>query len=154
MDKPLDAERSTELAASFKSKSSFETASKAMSEIEGAHYVQGFVVTVGSPYKPIEHSWLELDDRIIDPSLPKLNRKPDQLYYFPAQRLTAKQLKAAIEEAEEDYPEDDPLPVYGSLPYEYYGDVMLGGKEYQAAFEAASAKSRELNSPKTQHEQN
>ncbi len=154
MDKPLDAERSIELAASSKAKSSFETASKAMLQIEGAQYVQGFVVMVGSPYKPIEHSWLELNDCLVDPSLPKLNRKPDQLYYFPAQRLSAKQLKAAIEEAQEDYPEDDSLPIYGSSPYEYYGDVMLGGKEYQAAFEAANAKSRELNPPKAQHQQN
>ena len=52
-----------------------------------------------------------------------------------------------VEEAKEDYPEDPPLPIYGSMPYEYYGDVMLGGKEYQQAFDAAQAKCRELNRP-------
>lgn len=56
-----------------------------------------------------------------------------------------KQLKDAIEEAKEDYPEDNPLPIYGSAPYEYYGDVMLGGKEYLEAYQAAEAKCRELN---------
>jgi hypothetical protein len=156
MDKPLDAAQSIELANVIKSKAkaSFQNASKAISLIEGALYVQGFVVFVGAPYKPVEHSWLELDDRIIDPSLPHLNRKSEQLHYYPAQKLTAKQLKSAIEEAQEDYPEDDPLPIYGSSPYEYYGDVMLGGKEYQAAFEAANGKSKELNSPKHRHQQN
>jgi hypothetical protein len=55
-----------------------------------------------------------------------------------------KQLKAAVEEAIEDYPEDPPLPVYGAAPYEYYGDKMLGGRDYQAAYEEALAKCREL----------
>ena len=156
MDKPVDAEQSNELAARVKSKtkSSFQNASTAISLVEGAMYVQGFVATVGAPYKPIEHSWLELSDRIVDPSFPQLNRKPEQLHYYPAQKLTAKQLKAAIEEAEEDYPEDDPLPIYGSSPYEYYGDVMLGGKEYKEAYEAANAKNKELNSPKQRNQQN
>lgn len=156
MDKPLDAEQSIELAKRIKSKSkaSFQNASKAVSLIEGALYAQGFVVTVGAPYKPIEHSWLELSDRIVDPSFPHLNRKAEQLHYYPAQKLTAKQLKAAIEEAEEDYPEDDPLPIYGSSPYEYYGDVMLGGKEYLDAYEAANTKNKELNSPKHRNQEN
>lgn len=149
MDKPLDAEQSRAIAEQLKGKkSSFETTAEAVVLVDGALYVQGFVVYAGAPYRPVEHSWLELDDRIIDPSLPKLSRKPEQLFYFPAQRLTAKKLKAAIEEAQEDYPEDDPLPIYGSAPYEYYGDVMLGGKEYQTAFEAADAKSKELNRPR------
>lgn len=156
MNKPLDAEQSIDLATRIKSKAkaSFQNASKAVSLIEGALYVQGFVVFSGAPFKPVEHSWLELDDRIVDPSLPHLNRKPDQLFYYPAQRLTAKQLKAAIEEAKEDYPEDDPLPIYGSTPYEYYGDIMLGGKEYLDAYEAATVKSKELNPPKNGNQRN
>jgi hypothetical protein len=103
-----------------------------------------------SPYKPIEHGWLELSDRLLDPNLPHLNRKPEQIFYYPAQKLTAKQLRKALEEAEEDYPEDDPLPIYGSTPYEYYGDLMLGGKEYTAAYEAALAKCAELNPNRNQ----
>jgi hypothetical protein len=150
MDKPLDVERSLEIARTIKSKakSIFENAYKAALVTEGATYVQGFVVFEGSPFKPIEHSWLELDDRLIDPNFQHLNRKADELFYFPAQRLTVKQLKKAIEEAEEDYPEDDALPVYGKMPYEYYGDLMLGGKDYLNAYQAAEAKCKELNKPK------
>ncbi|MGV0025677.1 hypothetical protein [Phormidesmis priestleyi] len=151
MDKPLDVERSLEIAQTVKSKakSIFENAYKAALVTEGATYVQGFVVFAGSPFKPIEHGWLELDDCLIDPSFQHLNRKADQLFYFPAQRLTVKQLKKAIEEAEEDYPEDDALPVYGKMPYEYYGDLMLGGKDYLNAHQAAEAKCKELNKPKS-----
>lgn len=107
--------------------------------------MQGFLVYAHKPYRLIEHSWLEVDDCIIDPTLPHLNKKAADLSYFPAQRLTVKQLKAAVEEAKEDYPEDNPLPIYGTAPYEYYGDVMLGGKEYQDAFKAAEAKCREIS---------
>ncbi|MBW4539605.1 MAG: hypothetical protein KME43_10750 [Myxacorys chilensis ATA2-1-KO14] len=158
MDKLLDAERSIEIANRLKSKAkvSFENTAKAIALVEGAQYVQGFLVFSGAPHQPIEHSWLELSEsqdgtettRIIDPSFSSLNRKPEELYYFAAQQLTAKKLKAAIEEAKEDYPEDDPLPIYGSMPYEYYGDVMLGGKAYLEAFEAAQEKCRVLNRPK------
>ncbi|KAM3091551.1 hypothetical protein ACKFKG_25110 [Phormidesmis sp. 146-35] len=151
MDKPLDVERSLEVAQTVKSKakSIFENAHKAALVIEGATYVQGFVVFAGSPFKPVEHAWLELDDRLIDPNFQHLSRKADELFYFPAQRLTVKQLKKAIEEAEEDYPDDDALPVYGKMPYEYYGDLMLGGKDYLTAHQAAEAKSKELNKPKS-----
>ncbi|NDJ18107.1 hypothetical protein [Myxacorys almedinensis] len=159
MDKVLNTERSVELARLIKSKAkaSFENAAKAIALVEGAHYVQGFLVFAGAPHKPIEHSWLELSSSqdeqpntyIIDPSFPHFNRKPEELYYFSAQHLTAKRLKAAIEEAREDYPEDDPLPIYGSMPYEYYGDLMLGGKEYLEAFEAAQEMCRALNRPKS-----
>jgi hypothetical protein len=150
MDKPLDAEQSIEIANRIKSKAkaSFNNAAKAVSLVEGAQYVQGFLVFAGAPHKPVEHSWLELSDRIVDPSFPHLNRQPEQLHYFPAQHLSARKLKAAIEEAKEDYPEDDPLPIYGAMPYEYYGDVMLGGKEYLKAFQSAQAKCTELNPPK------
>jgi hypothetical protein len=156
MDKPLDSEQSIALATRIKSKAkvSFQNASKAVSVIDGAMYVQGFLAAAGAPHKPIEHGWLELDDRILDPSLPHLNRKPENLHYYAAQRLTAKQLRKALEEAQEDYPDDDPLPIYGSTPYEYYGDLMLGGREYAMAFEAAKAKCAELNPPKHRNLQN
>lgn len=154
MDQSLDVERSLEIAKNIKSKAkaSFENAYKAALVTDGAIYVQGFLVFPGSPFKPIEHGWLELADKLIDPNLPHLNRKTEQLYYFPAHRLTVKQLKKAIEEAEEDYPEDDALPVYGKMPYEYYGDLMLGGKDYLEAHQAAEAKSKELNKPKPREE--
>lgn len=143
----LDEARSLELAQQINSKARkpFDNAYRAALKLKGAHYVQGFLATVGQPYKPIEHAWVELEATILDPTLPHLNRKADRLYYFPAQRLTLKELKAILEESKEDYPEDDPLPIYGEAPYAYYGDVMLGGPEYLVAHEAAGLKCQELN---------
>ena len=147
MDKPLDEARSRDVAQQVKSKvrTPFDNAHKAALAIPDAQYVQGFLVIASKSKQPIEHSWLELPDCIIDPTFPHLEREAKDLFYFPAQQLSVKQLKAAVEEAKEDYPDDDPLPIYGSTPYEYYGDVMLGGKEYQAAYQAAEAKCQELN---------
>lgn len=147
MDKPLDEAQSRAIAEQIKSKpkARFDNAYRAALAIQGATYVQGFVVFPGKPYKPLEHAWIELEHCIVDPTLPHLQASAAALHYFPAQSLTVKQLKAAIEEAKEDYPDDDPLPIYGNAPYEYYGDVMLGGKAYQTAFETAQAKSKELN---------
>jgi hypothetical protein len=149
MEKPLNIERSNEIAKTIKSKakSSFEITHKAALEVPDALYVQGFLTFPGVPYKPLEHSWLELEDCLIDPNLPQLKKAGEQLHYFPAQRLTVQQLKEAIEEAKEDYPEDDPLPIYGAAPYEYYGDSMLGGKAYQTAYTAAATHCRALNKP-------
>lgn len=143
----FDETRSREVAEQIKSKARqpFENAYRAALVTAGAVYVQGFLVYAHKPYRPIEHSWLEVGDCIIDPTFPHLNRKAEDLSYFPAQRLTVKQLKAAVEEAKEDYPDDNPLPIYGTTPYEYYGDVMLGGKEYLEAHQAAEAKCRELS---------
>jgi hypothetical protein len=145
MNKPLDEARSQELAQQVKSKAKavFDNAYRGALATKTATYVQGFLVMAGRR-QPLEHAWLELEDCLIDPSLPYLNRQNQELYYFPAQRLSVKQLKAAIEEAKEDYPDDPPLPIYGSAPYAYYGDVMLGGTEYQTAFQAAEDKCREL----------
>lgn len=145
----LNESRSLEIATQTKSKakSAFENSHKAVLAIEGGVYVQGFLTIAGKPYRLIEHAWVEVDDEIIDPTLPYLKKTMQELNYFPAQRLTVKQLQAAIEEAKEDYPEDDPLPIYGSTPYEYYGDVMLGGKEYLEAYQLAEAKCKELNRP-------
>lgn len=155
MNKPLDETRSRELAQQVKSKAKapFENAHRAALSVSGAHYVQGFLA-LKNRSKPLEHAWIELEDCIIDPSLPFLNQSPDQIYYFPVQRLTVKQLKAAIEEAKEDYPDDPPLPIYGAAPYEYYGDVMLGGRDYQEAFEAAQHKCQELKSPSSANGKN
>ncbi|HEY9601230.1 MAG TPA: hypothetical protein V6C85_06435 [Allocoleopsis sp.] len=146
MSKPLEENLSREIAQKIKSKAknSFDNTYKAALLNTSAMYVQGFLVAPGTPYKPIEHSWLEFEEYLVDPTLPHLNKNVAQLYYFPAQRLSVKQVKAAVEEAIEDYPEDPPLPVYGAAPYEYYGDKMLGGRDYQAAYEEALAKCREL----------
>jgi hypothetical protein len=145
MTKPLDETLSREIAARIKSQATkcFDNAYKAALATKGSIYVQGFLALAGAPYKPLEYSWIELEDRIVDPTFPHLHKS--ELYYFPAQRLTVKKLKAIIEESKEDYPEDDPLPIYGDPPYEYYGDVMLGGSDYQNAYEQAEAKCRELN---------
>ena len=145
MNKPLDEALSIEIADRIKSKATtpFDNAYKAVLVTEGATYVQGFLVIFGSSYKPIEHSWIELSDRIVDPTLPYLNRNAQELSYFLAHSLSVKQLKAIIEESKEDYPEDDPLPVYGEPPYEYYGNVMLGGQNYLDAYQAAMAKCKE-----------
>ncbi|MEH2349451.1 MAG: hypothetical protein V7K55_15960 [Nostoc sp.] len=151
MNKLLDETLSIETAERINSRAStpFDNAYKAALSTEGARYIQGFLAFVGKPYKPIEHSWIELGDasevRIIDPTLPHLNKNPQELWYFAAQRLTVKKLKAIIEESKEDYPEDEPLPIYGEAPYEYYGDVMLGGQDYLAAYQAAEAKCKEIN---------
>jgi hypothetical protein len=147
MNKTLDESLSIEVAKQINSQaqSSFENAYNAALATDGAAYVQGFLALSRKPYILLEHSWLEVDDRIIDPTLPHLHCNPQDLYYFPAQRLTVKQLKAAVEEAKEDYPEDNPLPIYGDAPYEYYGEVMLGGKDYLDAYQAAEDKCKELN---------
>jgi hypothetical protein len=147
MDKPLNTEQSIALskAANCRSKAPFDNAYSAVALQAEAEYVQGFLVCVGGALQPIEHAWLETATEIIDPNFPFLKQRADAVFYFPAQRLTYSALQAAIEEAKEDYPEDDPLPIYGTNPYDYYGDVMLGGVEYTAAFNAAKAKAKELN---------
>lgn len=148
MTKILDETLSREIAQNIDSKAQtpFDNAYKAAKLTQGAIYVQGFLAFPGNPYEPIEHSWIELEDRIVDPTLPYLNKDAQELYYFAAHCLSVKQLTAAIEEAQEDYPEDDPLPVYGAAPYEYYGEVMLGGADYAAAYTEAAAKCKVLNS--------
>jgi hypothetical protein len=147
MHQALNETLSIEISQRINSKAntSFDNAYRAALATDGATYVQGFVTLVGHSCQLVEHAWLELDDSIVDPSLPHFNRAAQELYYFPAQRLSVKALKAAVEEAQENYPEDDPLPIYGAPPYEYYGEVMLGGKDYLDAYRAAEAKCRELN---------
>ncbi|MBD2690610.1 hypothetical protein [Anabaena catenula] len=147
MNKLLDEALSHQVAQSIKSKAKkpFENAYKAALATEGSRYVQGFLVFSGQPYKPVEHGWIELEDVIIDPTFPYLQKNHKDLWYFPAQSLTVKKLKAIIDESKEDYPEDDPLPIYGKAPYEYYGDVMLGDHEYLIAYQAAEVKCREIN---------
>jgi hypothetical protein len=146
-NKVLDEPFSIEVAKKINSQAqtTFENTYRAALVTDGAVYVQGFLASSGKPYGPIEHSWLEVDDRIVDPTLPHLPYNAENLHYFPAQRLTVKQLKAAVEEAKEDYPEDNPLPIYGDAPYKYYGEVMLGGKDYMESHQAAEEKCQELN---------
>ena len=131
----------------------FDNAHRAALTLTGATYVQGFVVINNGQYKPIEHAWIELGEDIIDPTLPHINKAQQEIYYFPAQSLSIKALKASIEEAKEDYPDDPPLPIYGASPYEYYGDVMLGGKDYVNAYQAAELKSRELKAARAEGKQ-
>ncbi len=145
MNKILDEALSLEIAQKIKSKASkpFDNAYKAALATKEATYVQGFLVTKGKPYRPVEHAWIEVGDRLVDPTLPHLKKQSQELWYFAAQSLSVKNLKAIVEESKEDYPEDDPLPIFGDAPYEYYGDVMLGGKNYLEAHQAAVAKFRE-----------
>ncbi len=157
MNKQLDEARSHEVAQGIKSKAKkpFDNAYKAALATEGASYVQGFLVFSGSPYRPVEHAWIEVIDAagdesvigIIDPNLPHLKKKAEELSYFAAHSLDVNELKEILEESEEDYPEDDPLPIYGDAPYEYYGDVMLGDKKYLDAYQLAEAKCKEINKP-------
>ncbi|WP_088240882.1 hypothetical protein [Calothrix rhizosoleniae] len=157
MKKILDEELSLEIGDRIKSKGKkpFDNAYQAALSMEGVMYIQGFLVSNYKPYQPIEHAWVELTDtsseesiiRIVDPTLKHLRKNTGESWYFPAHSLTVKQLKAIIEESQEDYPEDDPLPIYGDAPYEYYGDVMLGDKEYLVAYQAAVNKCQELNQP-------
>ncbi len=149
MTKILDEIVSVEISNVINSKATkcFDNAYQAALAMEGAIYVQGFLVSSEFPDKAIEYSWIELGDRIIDPTFPHLGLNAEKLYYFPAQSLSLKKITAIIEESKEDYPLDDPLPVYGDLPYEYYGDLMLGGKDYQTAYLLALDKCRELNPP-------
>lgn len=146
MDKPLDLDQSVQLEQKIKSKARklFDNTFRAALVTPTAEYVQGFLVIARHPFTPLEHAWLELPDCYLDPNFKFLNCKAEQLTYFPAQRLSVAKLKAAVEEAREDYPEDDPLPIYGAMPYEYYGDVMLGGKPYLEAFQQAEAYAQEL----------
>ncbi|MBW4611956.1 MAG: hypothetical protein KME21_01460 [Desmonostoc vinosum HA7617-LM4] len=147
MNKPLDPTLSTQIAESINSKAAtpFDNAYRAALATKGATYVQGFLVFDQKPYRPVEHAWIELGECIVDPTLPHLRTNPQNLWYFVAQQLTVKKLKAIIEESQEDYPEDDPLPIYGEPPYEYYGDVMLGGQDYLDAYQAAETKCKEIN---------
>ncbi len=149
MTKILDEIVSVEISNLVNSKATkcFENAYQAALAIEGATYVQGFLVSSEFPDKAIEYSWIELGDQIIDPTFPHLGLNAEKLYYFPAQSLSLKKITAIIEESKEDYPLDDPLPVYGDMPYEYYGDLMLGGKDYQTAYLQALDKCQELNAP-------
>jgi hypothetical protein len=137
--KPLDLELSKQITKQIKAipKQIFENTYKAALKVENALYTQGFLAIAGNA-KPQEYSWLELPDSVIDVNLPKNNLV--ERFYFPAQHLSLDRLKIAIAEAKEDYPEDDPLPIYGNEPYEYYGEVLLGGKEYQTAYAAAMEK--------------
>ncbi|MEL6461062.1 MAG: hypothetical protein AAFQ91_22965 [Cyanobacteria bacterium J06621_15] len=153
MDKLLDETASREISAQIESKSKkpFDNAYKAVLVTEGGIYAQGFLVLKRkSSYQLLEHAWIEIESRIIDPNLPYLikeSQESREIWYFTAQTFTVKKLKKIIEESKEDYPEDDPLPIYGDAPYEYYGEVMLGGKEYLSAYELAAAKYKELNQP-------
>ncbi len=135
MSKSLNIDLSTEIAERIGSKANkcFDNAYQAAILDDSYLYVQGFLVVGVEPYSVIEYGWIELEDQIIDPTFVSLNQNAEHLYYFPAQSLKVKQLKAIIEESKEDYPEDNPLPIYGNAPYEYYGEIMLGGKEYLAA---------------------
>ncbi len=146
MNKPVDEALSNQVAGAISSKASqpFQNAYQALQQVEQGRYVQGFLVIIENPFSLQEHAWVETDDAIIEPSLPHIGYSADALRYFPAQILSEADLASAIEIAKEDYPEDNPLPVYGDAPYAYYGDVMLGGEPYQEAYQQAQALSQQL----------
>jgi hypothetical protein len=148
MDKAIDAAQSNAIAQQVKARDPFNLTYQAALLLPEADYVQGFLAVRGE-MQPREHAWLELGESIVDPSLPKLRQPPESLAYIPAHRLDLEALQGAIEEAKEDYPEDDPLPIYGGAPesYDYYGDVMLGDRAYSEAFEAAKQVCRKFNAP-------
>ena len=161
MDKiiQLDSARSSSLGKTIASKPTtpFDNASNAaialVSEVGDTaeiRYVQGFLLKPGDE-SPMEHAWVELElaDGItrIDPSFRHFKKNGEELFYFPAHYLDVPDLQEAIVEAQEDYPEDPPLPIYSEMPYEFYGDLLLGDKHYQVAFDAAKAKCKELNRP-------
>jgi len=108
MTKLLDEALSVEISTRIDSQATkcFDNAYQAALAIEGTIYVQGFLVVSEIPDKAIEYSWIELGDRIIDPTFPHLGLKAENLYYFPAQSLSIKQITAIIEESKEDYPLD------------------------------------------------
>jgi hypothetical protein len=155
MPPTLNEALSLTMSQQIKSKAGapFDNAHRAVLTLTGATYVQGFVVVNNGQDEPIEHAWIELGEDIIDPTLPHIHKTRQDIYYFPAQSLDIKTLKAAIQEAQEDYPDDPPLPIYGAPPYEYYGDVMLGGKDYVNAYQAAALKSKELKAARAEHQQ-
>ena len=110
MEVRIDEALSREVAQKVKSKSRkpFDNAYRAALAVKGATYVQGFLVAGGGRCKLVEHSWIEVGDRaadapdvpeapeapdtpgvvIVDPNLPYLNASTENLYYFPAHRLT------------------------------------------------------------------
>lgn len=99
MSKPLNVTLSIEIAKSINSKATdyFDNAYKAALLTEGSMYVQGFLIYAVEPCILLEYGWIELDGQIVDPTFPHLNKNAQELYYFPAQHLTIKQLKAAVE---------------------------------------------------------
>ena len=163
MDKiiQLDAIRSSSLGKTIASKPTtpFDNASNAaialvaeLGELAEVQYVQGFLLKPGEDsFQPIEHAWVELEladiTTRIDPSFRHFKKNAEELFYFPAHYIAVIDLQEAILEAREDYPEDPPLPIYSPMPYEFYGDLLLGDKAYQVAFDAAKAKCKELNRP-------
>ncbi|HAN46257.1 MAG TPA: hypothetical protein DCQ32_06850 [Cyanobacteria bacterium UBA8156] len=141
---PLDILQSQQLASQLPGNpklSVFERAWRTVAQwpaTDAVYYVQGFLT--GARPQPQEHAWVELSDRRLDPSLPPGN--PQKFGYFTCRRFTVAQVKAAIAEAQEDYPEDEALPIYDPAPYAYYGDLFLGGVAYQQAWDAAIAHQR------------
>ena len=55
----------------------------ALSDYPGSEYIEGWAVTKPS-YLAIEHGWLELDGKVIDPTIPDKAIK-----YFPVLRFNA-----------------------------------------------------------------
>lgn len=66
-----------------------------MPELAGAYYVEGWAVTVGISVGrmgiPIEHGWIELDGKVIDPTEPEGHQ-----VYYAGLRLTREEAERAI----------------------------------------------------------
>ncbi len=93
-------------------------------ELASATYVEGFANNKSFVF---EHAWLELDEEIIDPTLPER-----ELIYFPGIRADGIQkLSAAI--VDKKFPDE-----FGKLPLFYrYGWGGVDHPEFLAARDAA-----------------
>lgn len=101
MEVDRELSRRVEAAVRDKPHSPWRTACRALrsrSELEGAFYVEGWAVALNSKLV-VEHAWLELGGRIIDPT-----RWNYDLAYFPVLRFDKRQMLEALA----DYPK---LPI-------------------------------------------
>jgi hypothetical protein len=64
-------------------------------ELEGAMYVEGFIVRKSVPI-PLEHAWLEMGQSIIDPTRVLWERLDDEVQYYPGFRCTREELEIKI----------------------------------------------------------
>jgi len=64
--------------------------------LAGALYVEGWGVTEGIHSLAIEHGWIELNNKIIDPTIPG-----EILEYYPVKKYTRDEMRAAYQKNNE-----------------------------------------------------